>query len=215
MNIFPDRIYAQYRNKPKTVQWLNITREMSEQFVTQFDEISKSYDIDSNKGEQLNVIGRVVVQDRDFIANIPLDVYQCNTVGDNECGDSTVQCSATSIADDAELSDEYFRRILKAKIIKNNSQATIHDTLRAVQFIAPELLIVRLNDNEDMTFSIEFAGVADPITRSLLLNNNLVPRPSGVQFKGFLEIHDYTQCGDTFAQCNSDGDNQCIGLTEV
>ena len=62
MNIFPDRIYAEYRNKPKTVQWLNITREMSEQFVTQFDEISKSYDIDSNKGEQLNVIGRVVVQ---------------------------------------------------------------------------------------------------------------------------------------------------------
>ena len=142
-------------------------------------------------------------------------MYQCNTVGDNECGDTSVQCSATSIADDADLSDEYFKRILKAKIIKNNSQATIHDTLRAVQFIAPELLIVRLNDNEDMTFSIEFAGVADPITRSLLLNNNLVPRPSGVQFKGFLEIHDYTQCGDTFAQCNSDGDNQCIGLTEV
>lgn len=215
MIVFPDRIYGQYRTKPKLVEWYNITPTMGQQFVDVFEQIKKTYDIDSQSGAQLDVIGRIIVESRDFISNVALEVYQCNTDGDNECGDVAVQCSATSIEADDELSDSYFRLLLKSKIVKNNSETMIDDILDAVNFIAPDIDIIRLTDGEDMSFSIEFSGVADPIVRDLLISGRIVPKPQGVRFNGFLETVGYAQCGDTEAQCNTDGEYECVGFIGV
>lgn len=215
MSVFPDRIYAQYRDKPNAVAWYNITPTMSQQFVDYFEQLRQTYDIDSQEGEQLNIIGRIVVESREFIANVTLDVYQCNIDGDNECGDPVIQCSATSIAADDELSDTYFRLLLKSKIVKNNSETTIDDILEAVTFIAPDIDIIRLTDNEDMSFSIEYSGIADPIVRDLLTSGRIVPKPQGVRFNGFLETVGYAQCGDPDAQCNADGEYECVGFIGV
>lgn len=215
MSVFPDRVYNQYRNKPKALAWYNITPQMSQQFCDVFEKLRQTYDIDSQVGEQLDIIGRVIVENRDFIANVPLEVYQCNTDGDNESGDDTIQCSATSIADDDELSDAYFRLLLKSKIVKNNSETTIDDILDAVMFVAPEIDIIRLTDGEDMSFSIEFSGLADPIVRDLLISGRIVPKPQGVRFNGFLETFGYAECGDPETECNADGDFECVGFIGV
>lgn len=215
MSVFPDRVYSQYRDKPKALAWYNITPQMAQQFCDYYDKLRKTYDIDSQEGEQLDIIGRVIVENRDFIANVELEVYQCNTDGINESGDDSVQCSATSIAADDELSDKYFRLLLKSKIVKNNNETTIDDILDAVTFIAPEIEIIRLTDNEDMSFSIEFSGVADPIVRDLLISGRIVPKPQGVRFNGFLETVGYAECGNPEAQCNADGDFECVGFIGV
>jgi hypothetical protein len=211
----PDRIYAQYRDKPNALAWYDITHQIGDPICDVFEQIRRMYNIDLNSGEQLDIIGRVIVESREFIANTTLTVYECNSVGDNECGDPSIQCSATSIADDSELSDQYFRLLLKSKIIKNNSETTIYDILDAVSFIAPDIDILRVNDGEDMSFSIEFYGLADPIVRDLLLSGKIVPKPQGVRFNGFLEGYNYAQCGDSAAQCNADGDYECVGFIGV
>lgn len=215
MSVFPDRVYNQYRGKPKALAWYNITPQMAQQFCDYYEKLRKTYDIDSQAGEQLNIIGRVIVESRDFIANVALEVYQCNSDGENESGDETIQCSATSIAADDELSDQYFRLLLKSKIVKNNSQTTIDDILDAVTFIAPDISIIRLTDNEDMSFSIEFSGVADPIVRDLLISGRIVPKPQGVRFNGFLETVGYAESGNPNAQCNADSDFECVGFIGV
>lgn len=213
--MMPDRIYAQYRDKPKAVEWFGITTNMSESLTDTYEIVRRMYNIDTNEGAQLDIIGRVIVESRDFIANVTLDVQQCNSDGDNECGDSLVQCSATSIVADDTLNDAYFRLLLKSKIIKNNSDATIDDILDAVTFIAPEIEIIRVTDGEDMSFSIEFSGLANPIVRDLIISGAIVPKPQGVQFNGFLETYGYSESGDTLAQCNADGDYECTGFIGV
>lgn len=213
--ISPDRIYGLYRTKSKARQWYGITPELSTELVTTFETIRRMYNIDMNSGEQLNIIGRVIVESREFIASIDLTVNECNSDGDNECGDSDVQCSALSIIGDDDLSDEYFRLLLKSKIIRNNSETTIDDIIDAVTFIAPELGMVRVIDREDMSFTIEFYGLIGSVVRQLLLSGRIVPKPQGVRFGGFLEGYDITECGDPQAQCNSDGDHECVGLIGV
>lgn len=208
----PDRIYAQYRDKPKAVKWFNITSDIAQPVVDTYETIRRMYNIDLNSGEQLNIIGRVVGESREFIANVVFDVQQCNADGDNECGDPLVQCSATSIAADDVLSDTYFRLLLKSRIIRNNSETTIRDILDAITFIAPDIDIVRVQDNEDMSFSIEFSGLANPIVRDLLTGGRITPKPQGVRFNGFLELFGYAECGDTSAQCNTDGEYECVGF---
>lgn len=211
----PPRVYGQYRNKPKAAAWYGITPEISNSLHTAFESIRRMYNIDMNSGEQLNIIGRVIVESRDFIASTELTVFQCNTDGDNESGDENVQFSATSILDDSELSDEYYRLLLKSKIIRNNSQTTIDDILDAVTFIAPDIEIFRVNDGEDMSFTIEFYGVANPVVRQLLIGGRIVPKPQGVRFGGFLEGINIVEFGDDTAECNTDGEFECVGIIGV
>lgn len=194
-----NKLYSQYRDKPKAVSLSNIPLDFREQIVSACDFVENSYDIDSNGGEQLDVIGRIVDKDRGFIETIVFDVYQMNSDGDYEMGDSEVQMSPLTAAGDSDLNDDYYRYLLKSKIIKNNSDATIDDILTAINVAIPGIDATRLIDGEDMTFSIEFYGSIDAIARDLLLAGELIPRPQGVKFRGFLE-------GVNLVEMNSDGE---------
>jgi hypothetical protein len=210
-----NKLYAQYRNKTKLQQWSDIPRAFADEVISASESVRDSYDIDENSGEQLDVIGRIVGQDRNYIETLIFDVYECNADGDNECGDEGVQLSPTSAGSDSELSDDYYRLLLKSKIAKNNSDGSIDSILTAVNIISPDIDIQRLVDGEDMTFSIEFYGLADAVTRDLLINGDLVPTPQGVLFNGFLEGYDMVECGDDEAECNTIGDHECVGFIGV
>jgi hypothetical protein len=194
-----NKLYSQYRDKPTAIGLSNIPLDFRQQIVAASEYVRYSYDIDVNSGEALNVIGRVIDRDRGFIETINLEVYEMNADGDFEMGDEEVQMSPTSVADNSELSDEYYRYLLKAKIVKNNSHATIDDILTAINTAIPSADALRLVDGEDMTFSIEFYGEIDAIARDLLISGELTPRPQGVKFNGFLE-------GINLVEMNSDGD---------
>lgn len=206
-----DRIYNQYRTKPKALSWYQITEELACQIADAYEEVRLSYDIDNATTYELDVLGTIVVIDREFIANVPLPTYQCNIDGDNESGDDEIQCSALSIADDQELSNDYYRPLIRAKIEKNNSDATIDGILRAINTIAPDIDVLRVIDNEDMSFSIEFYGLADPIIRDLLVAGDIIPKPQGVRFNGFLEGFDITECGEDEKMCG-DESAECVGF---
>ena len=152
------------------------------------DAVSNSYSIDDNSGEQLNVIGRVLVETRGFIDTVKLDVYECNDDGDYECGDLSVQCSTTSIASDSELSDAYYKLLLKSKVAKNNNTCTCDDILKAIRIISPSANFTRVIDNYDMTVTIEYSGTIDSITEDLFIGAQIVPLPAGVSLRDVIKV---------------------------
>lgn len=209
LDTVPSRIYAQYRGKPKITAWLNICRELGLQLSDVYAAIRQTYDIDSQVGEQLDVIGRIVVIDRSYIGPVTLTVCECNDDGECEAGDVTVQLSATSIDQDATASDDLFRLIIRAKIAKNTSDGTIESILSLCNILIPNAGFDVLLDNEDMSFSLEFSGSITDLERWALLNASLVPKPQGVRFNGFFEKYSVSwfndagdfECGDPLAQC--------------
>lgn len=208
----PDRIYAQYRNSPKTVQWLNIVDTIADELCVAVNDVQLMYDIDLNIGEQLNIIGRIIGTDRTVLGSFILEVFEANTDGDNECGDPAVQCSAASVAGDSELSDTYFRTLIRSKIVKNNSFSTIDGILKAVSFVTPNTLWSKLNDHEDMTFSLETSDTLTEIERTLLVTEDVVPKPQGVRFLGFLELNNLAQCNNEGLFECGDPLNECVGF---
>lgn len=198
MNI-PDRIYAEYRNKPKAVAWYAITRELADEIDAAAQAVRGSYDIDNNVGAQLDVIGRIVVADRNFLGSTPLVVSQFGDVG-AEFGDTDAVFSELSIGTDSQMSDDFFRLVIRAKIIKNNSDATIESILDGVTFLVPNADVVRVIDGEDMSFSIEFQGNITDLERWALLNAKLIPKPQGVRFNGFLDSYIPSEFGDVDAE---------------
>lgn len=183
MSNAPDRIPAQYRNAPKAVQWLNITATMTDSLFTAFRDIANSYDIDNNEGEQLNVIGRIVGITRAILQDIQLVVTEFTSTSDtskSEFGDTTTQFSTTVIQQDGIASDEYYRKMLKSKIQKNNGDATYDDIIRAVLELEPTNQ-VKVIDYLDMSFQLQFRDPPDQSTLDLINNADIVPRPAGVE----------------------------------
>lgn len=199
MNI-PDRIYAQYRDKPKAVAWYAIARQLGGSIEAAAQAVRKSYDIDTAVGEQLNVIGRIVVAPRSFVGSIPMNPALFDLTDGDEFGDDGAMFSALTIDQDGQLSDDLYRLVIKAKIIKNNGDATIENILDGMNFLLPRADVLRVTDGEDMSFSIEFYGQITNLERYALLNAGLVPKPQAVRFKGFLEGFEMVEFGDIDAE---------------
>lgn len=199
MNI-PDRIYAQYRDKPKAVAWYAIARKLGGSIEAAAQAVRKSYDIDTAVGEQLNVIGRIVVAPRSFVGSMPMNPGLFDLTDGDQFGDDDAMFSALTIDQDGQLSDELYRLVIKAKIVKNNGDATIDNILDGMNFLLPKAQVLRVTDGEDMSFSIEFYGEITNLERFALLNAGMVPKPQAVRFNGFLEGFEMVEFGDVDAE---------------
>lgn len=80
--------------------------------------------------------------------------------------------------------DEIYRLLLKSKIAKNNSDATIQGIISAMSFIFSGNRTT-VSDYEDMSFDITFEDPITPSQVDILLNFDLVPKPQGVRLRGY------------------------------
>jgi hypothetical protein len=176
-----NRIYAQYRDKPKAVAWYNIVPTQAAKITDVLNDIRNTYDIDSNEGAQLDVIGRILDVTREYRKKF--------------------QEITPPFIVDGEVDDEVYRLLLKSKILKNNSDATLDTIIDSIQFIS-DAENAKVLDHRDMSFSIIFKNPLTDKERYILATFDIVPRPQGVRFRGFIEeslapqYNDGSQYGD-------------------
>lgn len=208
MITLPSRIYSQYRTKPKFVDWMNIARTLGGDIDSAAKAVRDSYSIDTAEGEKLDVLARIVVIDRNFIADIDLgQVSFADDADAVQCGDDVAQMAGSTAATDSTMSDGLLRIAIRAKIAKNNGDATINSILRQMDSIVPNAEYLSVIDTGDMTFTVEVAGEIDNLTRWALFNVDLIQRPQGVRFRGFLELTDVDYFApDAFAEQFGDED---------
>lgn len=183
-----NRIYAQYRTKLKAVQWYEIIRNLAGPLSEAIWSVRNSYGIDRARGEQLNVIGRIVVVGRNFTAQPELFPGLFDLTDGAEFGDDDAMFSELSVAQDGVMSDDLYRLVIKSKISKNNGDATIESILDAVSFLLPKATDLRLVDSDAGDFHIEYKGEMTNLEKWALTNNDLVPKPLGITFTGFVEV---------------------------
>lgn len=194
-----NRVYAQYADKPKAVKWFNIVPDIADELLGAFESVRGSYDIDKADGEQLDVIGRIVVIDRSFESQVFFDV-DTYFGADNDAAqfggiDSQFKTVGKSISN--TVSDSIFRVLIKAKIAKNNSDATLDGVVHALSYITGSSPI-QVIDNEDMTFSVSFGTTLTDIEKFVFDTFDIVPRPQGVKFLGYVDEETVTQFGGSF-----------------
>ena len=174
------RVIWQYRDSPKLKEWLTILPSIAQTEIEDpLQKIADMLDIDHAPIEMLKIVGRIVGLGFEF--------------------------EEISGPDSLTI----FRILIKSKITKNTSDATVDGIARAVAFIIPNNSITVI-DNQDMTFSVSFGSDLLPIERYMLTNFDLLPRPQGVKMLGFTEAASLTQFlgpfahfGDPRAQFNS------------
>ena len=195
----PDRIYAQYKNKPKAVKWYNIVPTLGAEISNAYESVRVSYDIDTAVGEQLDVIGHIVVIDRSYESRIVFDVqtYFGGDTLDTQFGGVVAQFQTTGGDVSVNVSDAIFRMLIRAKIAKNNNDVTLDGIVEALSFITGQNEI-QVIDTEDMTFSVSFGSELTDVERFVFNTFDIIPRPQGVQFLGYVEETNITQFGGDF-----------------
>lgn len=183
-----DRVYAQYRNKPKASEWYEITRKLADSLSGPIFAVRRSYDLDKVRGDRLDVIGRIVVIGRNFTGQPELFPGLFDLTDGAEFGDDEAMFSELSVSQDGVMSDDLYRLVIKSKIAKNNGDATTESILDAVSFLLPKATDLRLVDNDDGDFHIEYKGQMTNLEKWALTNNDLVPKPLGITFTGFVEV---------------------------
>lgn len=150
------RIYLEYKNAPKLIEWILSLPDLAQsRIVDQIEKIRRILDIDNAEGEQLNICGRIAG-------------YRKRPVGRFYPG-----CEV------AEVDDVLYRKMVKAKICKNNGIATIDDVKAAADYILD--VNVTVLDAQDMTMRLVWHSDAVSVAvQQLVEDYDLIPRPQGV-----------------------------------
>ncbi len=197
------RIYWQYRGAEKLKQWIDTLPKIAqEELEDPAAIIADILNIDERVGEQLDIIGRIVGLERPPInkqAEASAVIQMATDDLAPQMGGSGVQLSAAEQTISEEASDELVRVLIKAKIERNNGDATIDNIVEAARFVAG-FNDVQVNDNQDMTWSVSFGSNLDSTTRFAFTNFDILPKPDGTRFLGFIESASLMQLNTSFAQ---------------
>ena len=129
-----NRMLFQFRNKEKINAFLYSVWKQEDAIKNAVLSLNNRYDIDHCYGGQLDMIGNIIGQSR-----VIMNVYKNPYFGfEGMFKARTFEDGRFKNSDDSEgdaliLDDEYYRKVLKAKILKRNSQATIEDTIESLK----------------------------------------------------------------------------------
>lgn len=209
------KAYAQYRQSTKLLAVMAIDQLFADEFIEAAQDIANSYDIDNNSGVQLDVIGALVNADRTYLTRKTFSVNCCNANAKMQAGNKSSQCVPKYLVGDDDLSDKWFRIIIKAAIAKLISDATTDSILDNIQLIDDSLEISGLGDSEEMSFAIYLKTAPTGIIKDLLFNTSVIPKPQGVEFSGYLDLSQINCCNSSgTVQCGNKS-SQCAGYLGV
>lgn len=176
-----NRIYSQYRGKPKIVKWLNIVNDMAAPLFSTAELVRTSYDIDTATTYELDTIGHIIGLQRDKNTFLLKD-----SPGYGNMQYGTGQYTGAGQFKDINAANDVFRLLLKAKIAKNVGDASVDNIIEAMTILIPGSK-PQVIDGDDWSFSIAFDIKLTEIQRFVLNTFDVFPRGQCVKFTGFTE----------------------------
>lgn len=149
-------VTSQYRLSPKFNALLKVLLRKFDDVTNCMVKLDTAFDLDSAIGVQLDSLG--------IVAGVGRTVNFQPTGGVSPI-----------------LDDDTYRILIKAKIIQNQwdgTRATLYTSWRQ---LFPNGTII-IADNQNMTATVLITGSFTSITKDLIANGYIVPRPEGVQY---------------------------------
>jgi hypothetical protein len=218
---YKDLILYQYINKPKATETVKL---LAKQALVDLLPISirDAFDIDTAVGDQLDILGEYIgfdrvinaKVDRDYLTfqdqeSLTLDIYGL-TDYNNTLLNSTASfynyINALGIS--SSLVDEEYRLLLKLKLQTNICQNSLSE-IAGILYNYFDSNIV-LFDKCDMTISYFVKETISNII-SIAYNENLLPKPMGVQISGVFIVGDPSNVWTLKSQDSNARNNTIIG----
>jgi len=138
-----DMVTFAFEESPVFDKYLQLLTQPSLEIQEVLRQLMQERSIDTAVGAQLDIIGRIVGQDRTLIDSdlIPFFGYEGNPAS-NSYGDLSVGSSGgyywdynKPLSGNVTLSDEQYRLFIKAKILKNITRSTPDEVIEFIKFV--------------------------------------------------------------------------------
>ena len=190
------RVCEAFKNKPVFDRYVQLLTKAQTDLENTFKDLLQLRDIDTATGAQLDVIGRIVGQDRELIAADLYDFFgmigALNAFPMGDFNDPAVggifYSYGIDIGGNVELDDETYRTFIRAKIYKNNTASTPEQFIQAMKLIfgLEQLAVVA---EGDASVTVLLGGQLTNFQRVLLTYisysqgypSRLVPKTVGVR----------------------------------
>lgn len=150
---YTDLITSQHQNKPKFMATVGALLKHSEDIFNLAIYIDDEMDVDNAVGVQEDILGEIVQASRTL--NFQPDK------------------NLSPILDNTS-----YRNLLKAKIAQNMWDGGIEDLKERWRNLFGKGIIIQ--DNQDMTIDVVVVGFEDELTKQMILNGLIVPKPQSV-----------------------------------
>ena len=209
------RIITQHADKPKLVALVDsLCNAVSDHIESPLEDLITIYDIDNASGYLLDLIGDLVGQPREIVSYENLTFFgfegdaTAGTFGDlynAQVGSRLISSGEDSLVESGRttLLDPEYRLFIKLKILRNYTISTREDVIEAFASIFPDQEIGIEEGYMSIVISID--GDIDQNTVQLIIENDLAPRPSGVEILS-IESYNTIASDDNYDIALNDGD---------
>lgn len=192
-------VTEQFKGKPVMDKYLRLLLSGVLDAQDVLRQIQQQRSIDTAIGAQLDVIGEIVGRPRGLVTSELFEYFGFSggplsdtfgSLNDNTVGSRWYSIGAP-VGISRAPSDEEYRLILKAKIIKNKTMATPEDVISAYRFLFGASRVTLTETQAEVAYvRIGIGKILNDVERGLLFNlggaGTLLPKPVGV-------IYEYTE----------------------
>lgn len=151
-----DGIESQHKTRPRFMAHLTAILDKIDGAHGVMKDMPRAFYIKDAVGAQLDVVGSIVGASRRFSSSlIP--------------------------GQPATLSDEVFRQLIQATIVRNQWDGTTETFDEIWETTLGDSLNATYHDNQDMTIDIDLLGDIEPAMTELILSGKFLPKPMGAQ----------------------------------
>jgi len=161
-------ITSEHQNKPKFAAWLMAPLGILDDGVTLANNLSNYFDLDTAVGAQLDILGDIIGVKR-TVSFQPTTYYSAGVMG-----------TTTLITPSPVLDDDYYRLILRAKILQNMWDGTLPSLYGIWNTLFTNTYLI-VKDNQDMSMNVLIIGFSSQLQKDLAANGYLIPKPQGVR----------------------------------
>lgn len=205
LNVARSRVTEQFKQKPVYDRYLQLLLSGKIELQNTIQDTMQLRSIDTAVGVQLDVIGEIVGRPRGLVTSDIFYYFGFEGAAQGESFGSTTDPTVggqwysldAPVGISREPSDEEYRIILKAKIIKNRTLARPEDVINAYKFLfgAGTVTIEELGPAQ---VRIGIGKILNNVERGLLFDlggaGTLLPKPIGVSY-----VYSEFQSGRVFA----------------
>lgn len=176
------RISSQYESSHVFKKWLNAYLNESSNICSTICYFVEFFNIDAASGMWLDVIGRIVGQPRMAVDSTKLDIFGFDGSVDSFGFDVGVFTDGTYGTGNIDSNDLIYRRMIKAKVLKNVSNCSLPDIVKSIRILSERDDFEFIDLGSPMQLGIQFGnGGVDGISKILIGDFDLLPLACGVK----------------------------------
>jgi hypothetical protein len=181
------RLATQFRESPNLISYIQALLLESNTLDGVFYDLLNKRWVDTAEGVNLDILGSIVGQSREFIDSEIFDYFGFSDNPQAQPFGSVVDISIggrfkfvdESTTGTRQLSDDEYRSFIKARIARNKTSSTPEDIIAHIQYIFNSQLVVLVDG--DTKYEISIGRKLGLNEKSILLNTDIVPKTAGVQ----------------------------------